>query len=97
LSHDGPFCTFDTMLKVFGLAGDPALGRLATIIRGADTGRPDIAPEAAGLLAISLGLSALGGDDDHGLLQRGFHLYDGLLAWARHAAGEVHGWPARTA
>jgi rhodanese-related sulfurtransferase len=97
LSHEGPRCSFDTMLKRFGLEGEPTLDRLALIVRGADTARPDLAPEAAGLHAISLGLSALMGDDDHGLLQRGFVLYDGLLAWARRAAEERHNWPAKAA
>ena len=68
LSHDGERCTFDTMLKLFGLESEPSLARLALIVRGADTARPDLAPEAAGLHAVSLGLSALAGDDDHGLL-----------------------------
>ncbi len=49
-------------------------------MRGADTARPDLAPEAAGLHAVSLGLSALAGDDDHGLLRRGFMVYDALFA-----------------
>ena len=97
LSHEGERCSFDTMLKVFGLESEPALARLALIVRGADTSRPDLAPEAAGLLAISLGLSALADDDDHGLMQRGFIMYDALLAWARFAAGERHNWSAKTA
>jgi rhodanese-related sulfurtransferase len=97
LSHEGERCSFDTMLKVFGLEGEPHLARLALIVRGADTARPDLAPEAAGLHAVSLGLSALAGDDDHGLLRRGFVLYDGLYAWLRHAAAERHNWPAKAA
>ena len=97
LSHEGERCSFDTMLKVFGLEGEPALARLALIMRGADTARFDLAPEAAGLLAVSLGLSALAGDDDHALLERGFAVYDGLFAWARFAAGERHNWPAKAA
>ena len=95
LSHDGERCTFDTMLKLFGLESEPSLARLALIVRGADTARPDLAPEAAGLHAVSLGLSALAGDDDHGLLQRGFVVYDALFAWLRFAADERHNWPAR--
>jgi hypothetical protein len=59
------------MLKLFGLEGDPHLARVALIVRGADTARYDLAPEAAGLHAISLGLSALAGDDDHGMIERG--------------------------
>jgi rhodanese-related sulfurtransferase len=97
LSHEGERCTFDTMLKLFGLEGEPSLMRLALIVRGADTARPDIAPEAAGLHAISLGLSALAGDDDHGLLERGFMVYDALFAWLRFAAEERHNWPAKAA
>ena len=97
LSHEGETCSFDTMLKIFGLAEEPALARLAAIVRGADTARPDLAPQAPGLLAISLGLSALAGDDDHGLLERGFVVYDGLYAWLRFAAAENHNWPARAA
>lgn len=97
LSHVGERCSFDTMLKLFGLEGEPSLARLALIVRGADTARHDIAPEAGGLHAISLGLSALAGDDDHGLLERGFVIYDALFAWLRFAAEEQHNWPARAA
>ena len=71
---------FDTMLRLFGLESEKSLARLALIVRGADTARPDLAPEAAGLHAVSLGLSALAGDDDHGLLRSGFVVYDGLFA-----------------
>ena len=95
ISHEGERCSFDTMLKLFGLESEPSLARLALIVRGADTARPDLAPEAAGLHAISLGLSQLAGDDDHGLLQRGFMVYDALFAWLRFAAEERHNWPAR--
>jgi rhodanese-related sulfurtransferase len=97
LSHVGDRCSFDTMLQLFGLEGEPSLARLALIVRGADTARPDIAAEAAGLHAVSLGLSALAGDDDHGLLQRGFIVYDALFAWLRFAAEERHNWPAKAA
>lgn len=97
LSHEGPRCTFDTMLRLFGLESEPSLARLARIVRGADTARPDLAPEAAGLHAVSLGLSTLAGDDDHALLPRGFAVYDALFAWLRFAAEERHNWPAKTA
>jgi rhodanese-related sulfurtransferase len=97
LSHEGERCSFDTMLKLFGLESEPSLARLALIVRGADTARPDIAPEAAGLHAISLGLSVLAGDDDHGLLERGFMVYDALFAWLRFAADERHNWPVKAA
>jgi rhodanese-related sulfurtransferase len=97
ISHEGPRCSFDTMLKLFGLEGEPSLDRLALIVRGADTARPDLAPEAAGLHAVSLGLSALAGDDDHGLLRHGFMVYDALFAYLRFAAQERHNWPAKVA
>ena len=97
LSHEGERCSFDTMLNVFGLESEPNLARLALIVRGADTARPDLAPEAAGLHAISLGLSALAADDDHGMLRQGFMVYDALFAWLRYAAEEHHNWPAKAA
>jgi rhodanese-related sulfurtransferase len=97
LSHEGERCSFDTMLKLFGLEGEPTLARLALIVRGADTARPDLAPEAAGLHAISLGLSALAGDDDHGMIREAFKIYDGLFAYLRFAAQERHNWPAKAA
>jgi hypothetical protein len=95
LSHDGERCSFDTILKLFGLESEPSLARLALIVRGADTARPDLAPEAAGLHAVSLGLSVLAEDDDHALLERGFLIYDALFAWLRYAGAERHNWPAR--
>lgn len=97
LSHEGERCTFDTMLKLFGLESEPSLRRLALIVRGADTGRLDLAAEAAGLHAVAIGLSALAGDDDHGLLERGLLVYDALFAWLRFAAEERHNWPAKAA
>ena len=97
LSHEGERCSFDTMLRLFGFEAEPSLARLALIVRGADTARPDMAPEAAGLHAVSLGLSALAGDDDHGLLERGFMVYDALFAWLRFAADERHNWPLKVA
>lgn len=90
-SHQGELCSFDAFLARFGLA-DPALDRLAAIVRGADTGRLDLAPQAAGLLAMSLGLSARVGDD-LAMMEAGFTLYDALYGWCRFAAHEAHGWP----
>jgi hypothetical protein len=90
LSHDGPRCSFDAFLQKYGLT-DPALHELALIIRGADTDRLDLAPQSAGLLAISLGLSHLF-PNDHELLTRGFILYDALYEWLRRAKGERHSW-----
>lgn len=97
LSHEGPRCSFDTMLRLLGLEAQASLAHLALIVRGADTARPDLAPEAAGLHAVSLGLSALAGDDDHGMIGHGFMVYDALFAWARFAAEERHNWPAKAA
>lgn len=91
ISHEGELCSFDTLLRRFELDADPALAALAPIVRGADTDRHEIAPEAAGLHAISLGL-AHNHDDDHALLQHGLVLYDALYAWAAHARGERHAW-----
>ncbi len=94
LTHVGETCSFDTLVTAYGIV-DPALLRLAEIVRGADTARPDLAPEAAGLLALSLGISA-STDDDQEALRRGMVLYDALYAWARFAAAETHNWPAAT-
>lgn len=93
LTHRGERDSFDAILDDFGIK-DAALDRLALIIRGADTARLDLAPEAAGLLAVSLGISHLSGPDDHIALERGFGVYDALYAWARFASGETHNWPA---
>lgn len=93
LSHDGPLCSFDAFLKRYGL-DDPALGDLAVIVRGADTGKLDLAPQAPGLLALSLGLSALF-SDDHEMLRHGMVMYDALYAWLKKARGESHGWPPK--
>ncbi|MBM3583026.1 MAG: sulfurtransferase [Alphaproteobacteria bacterium] len=90
-SHDGDDCSFDAFLKRFGV-NDSALLGLAPIVRGADTGRPDLAPKCAGLLAASLGISAET-DDDHDASARGFVVYDALYAWRCHALAEKHGWP----
>jgi hypothetical protein len=89
-SHDGEKCSFDAFLKVFGLA-DPGLEQLALIVRGADTARLDLAPQCAGLVAISLGLSA-NFTDDHAMLDQGLHVYDALYAWCRSLKGETHNW-----
>lgn len=96
LSHEGELCTFDILLRHFELE-DPDLLALAPIVRGADTARLDLAPEAAGLLAVSLGNSVLAGGDDHAALARGFAVYDALLAWRRHASHERHNWPVAAA
>lgn len=90
LSHDGDLCSFDTFLKEYQLS-DPALARLAIIVRGADTARLDLAPQAAGLLALSLGLSRIFPDDQE-MLSHGMVMYDALYAWCRDCQSEVHSW-----
>jgi rhodanese-related sulfurtransferase len=90
-SHRGETSTFDVMIEEFGLAS-PALLRLGTIVRAADTARLDLAPEAAGLLAASLGLSRMYADD-HEQLEAGMALYDAFYRWCRDATNETHNWP----
>jgi rhodanese-related sulfurtransferase len=91
-SHRGELCTFDVMVEEFGLGSEP-LARLARIVRGADTARLDLAPEAAGLLAASLGLSRMY-REDLAQLDAAMGLYDALYRWARDATTETHNWPA---
>jgi rhodanese-related sulfurtransferase len=90
-SHRGSRCTFDLMIEEFGLETE-ALKRLATIVRGADTGHPEIAPESAGLLAASLGLSRMYADD-LSQLEAGMAIYDAFYRWCRDATDEGHDWP----
>ncbi|WP_262300098.1 sulfurtransferase/chromate resistance protein [Microvirga sesbaniae] len=92
-SHRGELCTFDVMVDEFGLSTAP-LKRLATIVRGADTARLDLAPEAPGLLAASLGLSRMYADD-LAQVEAGLLLYDAFYRWCRDATDETHNWPAR--
>ena len=91
LSHDGEMCSFDAFLARYSL-DEPALLQLAVIVRGADTSRLDLAPEAAGLYAISLGLSHRF-TSDHEMLEHGLVMYDALYAWCRHCQSESHNWP----
>ena len=90
-SHRGDTCTFDTMVEEFGLGTEPLL-RLATIVRSADTARLELSPEAPGLLAASLGLSRMYGDDLQ-QLEAGMLLYDAFYRWCRDATDETHNWP----
>jgi rhodanese-related sulfurtransferase len=90
-SHRGPTCTFDTMIEEFGLKSEP-LTRLATIVRGADTARLDLAPQAAGLLAASLGYSRMHRDDLE-QLEAAMGFYDAMYRWCREATEETHNWP----
>jgi rhodanese-related sulfurtransferase len=90
-SHRGNLCTFDVMLDEFGLRTE-ALDRLAAIVRAADTDALDLAPQAAGLLAASLGYSRMY-RDDLAQLEASMGLYDAFYRWARDAVGETHNWP----
>jgi hypothetical protein len=89
-SHVGEHCSFDAFLKAYRLT-DPALADLALIVRGADTGAFALAPQAAGLAALSLGLSRLF-EDDHAMLAQGMIVYDALYLWCKEGKNEVHTW-----
>ena len=88
LGHVGGFCSFDAFLKKYKL-NDPALHKLALIVRAADTARLDLAPQAPGLLAISLGLSH-NITDDHAMLRVGMVMYDALYSWCRLEGEQRH-------
>jgi rhodanese-related sulfurtransferase len=94
-SHNDDKCTFDTMLEKFALKSDP-LQKLATIVRGTDTNKHNLAPECAGLLAASVGLSRMYKDDLQ-QMEAGFMLYDALFRWARDGQNETHEWPSNKA
>lgn len=102
VSHEGEWCSFDGLLRAFEIE-DPAVDRLARIVRGADTDRLALEPQCAGLLAFSLGLSRLHADD-HGMLKAAMPLYDALYAWCSSEASavwqgqapETHNWKPET-
>ena len=81
MSHVGELCSFDAFLKKYQLK-EPALQRLAVIVRGADTSRLDLTPQSPGLYAISQGLSR-NFSDDHEMLKHGMVMYDALYAWCQ--------------
>jgi hypothetical protein len=89
-SHEGDRCTFDYIVKKHSIT-DPAINQLALIVRGADTDSFDLAPQAAGLWAISAGLS-YNYKDDHEQLSIGMKLYDALYSWAKYVSHEKHTW-----
>jgi hypothetical protein len=91
-THVGDGCSFDMFVSKYRLEGDPAIATIAEIVRGADTGRHDLTPQSAGLLAISMGLRDVT-PDDHEVLKHGFVIYDALYAWASHRKAEAHIWP----
>ncbi|MES2611680.1 MAG: chromate resistance protein ChrB domain-containing protein [Pseudomonadota bacterium] len=95
ITHAGALCSFDALLAAFGLQVDPALAALACIVRGADTDQLQLAPQAAGLLAVSLGLSQLHAGDDMAMLAAAMPVYDALYAWCRQGVSgpqETHRW-----
>jgi hypothetical protein len=94
LTHVGPLCSFDAFLTKYKLK-NWALDQMALIVRGADTGHPELSAQSAGLLAISLGLSE-NFPDDHEMLKHGFVVYDALYAWCRKRQGETHAWPPQS-
>jgi rhodanese-related sulfurtransferase len=102
VSHEGEWCSFDVLLRAFEIE-DPAVDRLARIVRGADTDHLALEPQCAGLLAFSLGLSRLHADD-HAMLEAAMPLYDALSAWCANEAqavwqgtqSETHNWKPET-
>src|SRR4030095_14045491 len=89
-THEGDHCTFDYIIKKHKLT-DPAIQQIATIVRGADTYSFHLAPQAAGLWAISAGLS-YNYKDDHEQLAIGMKMYDALYSWAKYVQSERHTW-----
>ncbi len=93
MGHVGELCSFDAFIKKYRLT-DPVLQKLAVLVRAADTGRPDLVKEAAGLLAISKGLS-LNFKDDHEMLMHGMVMYDALYEWCRSGRSVENSRPLR--
>lgn len=89
-SHQDEFCTFDFIIKKHDIT-DPAVAQIALMVRGADTDRHDLSPQAAGLWAISAGLS-YNYQDDHEQLAIGMKIYDALYSWAKYVSDERHTW-----
>jgi hypothetical protein len=89
-THEGDRCTFDYIIKKYGLT-DPAILQIGEIVRGADTDRFELAGQAAGLWAISAGLS-YNFKDDYEQLGFGLVIYDALYSWAKYVQEEKHTW-----
>ncbi len=89
-SHDGDLCTFDYIVKKHNI-NDPAVDQIALIVRGADTDHFELAPQAAGLWALSAGLS-YNYRDDYEQLAIGMKMYDALYSWAKYVQDERHNW-----
>jgi hypothetical protein len=89
-SHYGEECTFDFIIKKHQVT-DAALLQIAGIVRGADTDHFELAPQSAGLWAISAGLSYIY-KDDHEMLAIGMKVYEALYSWATYVQAEKHTW-----
>ncbi len=89
-THENERCTFDYIIRKHEITDD-AIQQIAEIVRGADTDRFDLAPQAAGLWAISAGLS-YNFNNDHEMLSIGMKIYDALYSWAKHVQEEKHTW-----
>lgn len=87
LGHHGEFCSFDAIVKKYGLT-DPALLALAEIVRGADTRRPELAPEAAGLDSIATGFRIISADDYDNMAKQ-WPMYDALYEFCRSKVAEA--------
>lgn len=82
LNHRGPRCSFEAILEDYSVA-DPALQRLALIVRAADVkGQESAAPEGIGLRSIAQGFAALGISDEERLVRQ-FPIYDALYAYVQ--------------
>jgi hypothetical protein len=92
-THEGGNCTFDYIVKKHKLT-DPAVQQIAEIVRGADTDSFELAPQSAGLWAISAGLS-FNYKNDHEMLSIGMKIYDALYSWAKYVQDEKHTWTPR--
>jgi hypothetical protein len=89
-THEGSDCTFDYIVKKHKIV-DPAVQEIAKIVRGADTDSFELAPQSAGLWAISAGLS-FNYKNDHEMLSIGMKIYDALYSWAKYVQDEKHNW-----
>ena len=92
-THEGEYCTFDFIVKKHQISNE-AVHQLALIVRGADTARFDLATQAAGLWAISAGLSH-NYKNDHEMLSIGMKIYDALYSWAKYVQDEKHTWQSK--
>jgi len=82
LNHRGPRCSFEAIIEDFNLS-DPALQRLALIVRAADVkGQEGVAAEGIGLRSIAQGFALLGISDEE-RLTRQFPVYDALYAYVQ--------------